>query len=538
MTIATLLKAALIAYGLLLGGAFLFLRFYPELAGRTVFEWGRQAIAIAGSLDQVEGVERDQVANAPVELLGLGFGDRLSRIAGEVRREVEALARAAADQARGEAVAAAEAELADLERRLAEADAVVIAASEALVPAAPPPAAAMQIAEPDIESSALVRAAASRLESARAAEDGARSALAARIQSFLADRRRRQALAQLRVATRRLAGGEGEGVEIAVENAGPLAVTGIVLTLARAGQPVATFAGRAVLASERTPLNFVPEIANEFNEKIIGLPPKYQWRMVLPVDPALDGRAGGFTAEVVDAEFAEPARLERTGPYGTGMRMWAYAETPLADLFAEDLDRAAPRFVEALAVTQAEQAVAAATTELGAVRTAVKAALLQRTEAAQEEGAPERRARAEEAAERLRLAQDARDALAAERDDLVARIGRVRAGTEPVLLTDRIVGNGWTEALDRIKRSIAARITEARLEERRSATRADAGGAFRFGDLTAGTYYIYSSLPESSGAGLHYLQRVRLQEDGGVVTEPPLTMSQEEFLYGAMDAGS
>ena len=78
--------------------------------------------------------------------------------------------------------------------------------------------------------------------------------------------------AQLRVSSRRLAEAEGGGIEVTFDNAGPLAVTRIALVLTSAGQPVATLEGRAVLASERTPLRFTPEIVNEYNEKILGLP--------------------------------------------------------------------------------------------------------------------------------------------------------------------------------------------------------------------------------------------------------------------------
>ena len=51
MTVATLLKAALLAYGVFLGAAFVYLRLYPEVASRTIFEWGSRAVAVSGTLE-------------------------------------------------------------------------------------------------------------------------------------------------------------------------------------------------------------------------------------------------------------------------------------------------------------------------------------------------------------------------------------------------------------------------------------------------------------------------------------------------------
>jgi hypothetical protein len=541
MTLATLLKAALVAYGLMLGGAFLFLRLYPELASRTVFEWGREAASIAGTLVPTEGVDRPWLANVPVELLGSGFGDRLARIAGEARREIEAMARAAAEEARQEALAVAETELAAAERRLLKADEALVAASAALAPSAPPPGALEPAPVYDPERDPDVISAVARVESARAAEEETRQALQARAESFLVERRREQARHQLRVASRRLTEAEGGGIELTVENGGPLAVTRIVLALASAGQPVATYGGRAVLASEGTPLGFAPEIVNEYEEKITGLPPKLEWRLLLPLDRALEGRPGAFTVEVLDAEFADAGSLERASPYGAGTRVWAYPQVSQAELFAADLSAAAPRFVETLAMTQAERRAATAEADLLQARARAeeraRLVLLAERAARQPPAQPDASADAEEAAAQLREAQAARDRWAGERDEIQARIGRIREGTETALLSDRVNDGRWEEALDRVKRAIAAKLSEARLDERRDTARTDESGAFRFTGLPAGTYYLYSPLTDPSGAVLHYVQRLRFMEDGGIVFEPPLAMSQEQFLHGALEAG-
>lgn len=543
MTIAMLLKAALVTYGLLLGGAFVFIRFYPALANRTVFEWSREAASIAGTLVPTDGVERAWLANAPVELLAPGFGDCLARIAGEARREIEEMARAAAEQAREEALAAAQAELAAADRQLVEADEALVAAAAALAPAAPPPADPVSPpVTPDPQRDPAILSAAARLESARAAEGDAREALRARVESFLADRRREQARLQLRVSSRRLAEAEGGGMQISVENVGPMAVTRMVLALASAGQPVAAVGGRAVLAPERTPLSFAPEIANEYSEKIMGLPPGFEWRMVLPLDGALEGRPEAFAAEVLDAEFADSGTLERASPYGAGVRIWSYPQSTPADLFAGDLRTASPQFPEALAVTQAERQAATAEADLQQARAQAEARArpgrVAAESAAQEPSLdPHRHGKADAAATRLLQAQAARDRLAAERDEIEARIGRIRAGTETALLSDRINDWRWEDALGRIKRSMAAKILEARLDERRDTARTDESGGFRFTGLPAGTYFVYSPLADPAGATLHYLQRLQFRQDGKIVFEPPVTMSQEQFLYGALEAG-
>lgn len=541
MTIATLLKAALVAYGLLLGGAFIFLRLYPELASRTVFELGSRAAAIAGSLTPIEGFERASLANVPVELLGPRFGARLAQIAVEARRQVEDMARAAANEARQEALKTAERQLAEAERRLAEADAAVLAASEALVPAASPLPTAEPVSVFHPERDPAVLAASERLAGARATEEAAREALKLRMQSFFLERRRGQAQAQLRVVPRLVTESEGGGIEIAVENAGPMAVTRIVLALASAGQPVATFGGRAVLASERAPLSFAPEILNEYDEKIQGLPPNFTWRMVLPIDRALEGRIGDFSVRILDAEFADADRLERASPYGSGVRLWAYPPSSPAELFAEDWRNSAPRFVEALALTQAEHASAAEEANLIQAKSAAeeRARSLEEARGANHDAdAADRRAKAEEAVSQLRAAEAGKDRVFAQRVEILARIERIRAGTEAVVPANRIEEGAWEEGLRNVKRFIAAAIHSARLQELRSETRSDESGGFRFIGLSAGTYYLYSPLVDSSGATLHYMQRIQLQDDGGIVLEPPLAMSQEEFLHGAIEAGS
>lgn len=543
MTVATLLKAALLAYGLLLGGAFLYLKLYPEVANRTVFEWGKRVIAVSGTLAPADGIDRAWLANVPVELLGPGFGDRLAAIAGETRREVEELARAAAARVRKEALAAAQTELVAAERRLAEADDAVVAASAALIPAAPaPPAPPEPVTIPNPERDPAVIAAAGRLAAARAADEAAQQALKSRVLAFFAERRREQARAQLRVATRRLTDAEGGGIEIAVDNAGPMAVTQIVLALDLSGEPIATFGGRAVLASERTPLRFAPEIVNEYNEKILGLPPRFQWRMVLPLDRALEGRPGGFSVDVLNAEFADAARLERASPYGSGVRVWAYRGASPADLFAEEFRAAAPRFPEAPVLAEAERAVAAAAAGLAqAMGAAEERAQIARREAVRPKYdvfAGDRQAKAMEAAARLRAAEAERERLSSRRGEILKRIEGIRAGTEVVVVVERVSDRDWGASLDRVKRSIAEKIAAARTEARRAETHSDAGGGFRFSGLPAGTYYLYSPLTEAEGATLHYLQRLELQEDGDTVFEPPVTMSQEEFLHGVMEAGT
>lgn len=543
MTVATLLKAALLAYGLLLGGAFLYVRLYPEVASRTVFEWGKRVIAVSGTLAPADGIDRAWLANVPVELLVPGFGDRLAAIAGETRREVEELAHATAARAREQALAAAQTEFGTAERRLAEADDAVVAASADLIPAAPaPPAPPEPVAIPDPEHDPAVIAAARRLAAARAADEAAKQALTSRVHAFFAERRREQARAQLRVAVRRLTEAEGGGLEIAVDNAGPMAVTQMVLVLDLSGQPVATFGGQAVLASERTPLRFTPEIVNEYNEKILGLPPRFQWRMILPLDRALDGRLGGFSVDVLDAEFAEAARLERKTPYGSSVRVWAYPTALPDDLFAEDFRAAAPRFPEAPALAEAERAVAAAAAGLAQAQAAAEErAQIARRDAARPKYdvfAADRQAKAMEAAARLRAAEAERERLSSQRDEILKRIERIRAGSEAVVLAERVSDRDWQGSLDRIKRSIAKKIAAARTDTRRAETRSDTDGGFRFSGLSAGTYYLYSPLTDAEGATLHYLQRLELREDGGTVFEPPVTMSQEEFLYGIMEAGT
>ncbi|MDF2764679.1 MAG: hypothetical protein K0S81_1673 [Rhodospirillales bacterium] len=547
MTLATLLKAALVAYGLLLGGAFVFIRFYPDLAGRTVFEWRRGAASIAGSLSPVSGVDRAWLGGVPVELLDPGFGDRLAQIAGDARREIEALARAAAEEARQQAVAAAEAELSEAERRLGQAEQALAGAS-VQPPSEPAPVSAGTGLEPalfDPAQDRAVLAAAGRLESARVARASAGEALDARARSFLAELQRDQAVRQLRASSRRLAEMDGGGIEIALDNAGPLAVTQLVLALSSQGQPVATLGGRAVLASKSTGVSFVPEIVNEYNEKILGLPPKFQWRMILPLDPALEGRPGGLSVDVLEAEFADPAALERSTPYGSGMRVWSYPQAAAAGLFEEGLRSAAPRFPETQRLADAERAVAVAEVELVQARAAaeerarlahyVAAGPSTAQLAADEAG---RQAKAEQAAARLRAAEDERDRRRAERDEILFRLDRIRSGTEPVLLSDRISDEGWQASLEQVKRSIATRILEARAQELRGATRTDPSGAFRFTGAPFGTYYLYSLLAEPSGRALHYLQRIESGEEGETVFEPPVVMSPEQFLQGAMEAGS
>jgi hypothetical protein len=319
-----------------------------------------------------------------------------------------------------------------------------------------------------------------------------------------------------------------------------MAVTRIVLALASAGQPVATFGGRAVLASERTPLSFLPEILNEYDEKIQGLPPSFTWRLVLPIDRALEGRIGNFSARILDADFADADRLERASPYGSGIRLWAYPPSSPDELFAEELQSSAPRFVEALALTQAERASAAAEANLIQAKSAAeeRAQTLQEARrASYEADAADRRAQAEEAASRLRAAEAEKNRLSAERDEILARIERIRAGTEAVASAAREEG-AWEEALQNVKRFITAAIASARVQELHSKTRSDVSGGFHFVGLSAGTYYVYSPLADSSGAILHYMQRLQLQEDGGIVFEPPLATTQEEFLYGAIEAGT
>lgn len=549
MTLATLLKAALVAYGLLLGGAFVFIRFYPDLAGRTVFEWRRGAASIAGSLSPVSGVERAWLGSVPVELLGPGFGDRLAQIAGDARREIEALARAAAEEARQQAVAAAEAELSEAERRLSQAEQALAGAS-LQPPSEPPPASAAMGLKPalalfDPAQDPAVLAAAGRLESARAARGTAGEALEARARSILAGLGRDQAVRQLRASSRRLAETDGGGIEIVLDNAGPLAVTQLVLALSSQGQPVATLGGRAVLASQPTGVSFVPEIVNEYNEKILGLPPKFQWRMILPLDPALEGRPEGLSVDVLEAEFADPATLERSTPYGSGMRVWSYPQAAAADLFEEGLRSAAPRFPETQRLAEAERAVAMAELELVQARAAAEErarlahyAAIGPAPAQLAAHDAERQAKAEQTAARLRAAEDERDRRRAERNEILIRLDRIRSGTEPVLLSDRISDEGWKASLEQVKRSIATRILKARAQELRGATRTDPSGAFRFTGAPSGTYYLYSLLAEPSGRALHYLQRIESGEEGETVFEPPVVMSPEQFLQGAMEAGS
>lgn len=145
---------------------------------------------------------------------------------------------------------------------------------------------------------------------------------------------------------------------------------------------------------------------------------------------------------------------------------------------------------------------------------------------------------AEQAAARLRAAEDERDQRRAEYDEIMFRLDRIRSGTEPVLLSDRISDEGWQASLEQVKRSIAARILEARAQELRGASRTDASGAFRFTGAPSGTYYLYSQLAEPSGRALHYLQRIEAGEEGETVFEPPVVMSPEQFLQGAIEAGS
>ncbi|HXV26210.1 MAG TPA: hypothetical protein VED46_18385 [Alphaproteobacteria bacterium] len=541
MTIATLLKAALVAYGLLLGGAFIFLRFYPELASRTIFELGNRAIAVAGSLAPVQGIDQTLFANVSVELLGPAFGARLAQIAVEARRQVEDVALAAADEARQAALKTAEMELAAIEERLAKADEAVLAASERLVPAASlsPPAEPADVLALELDPAVL--AAGERLAGARATEEAAREALKLRMQSFFLERRREQVQAQLQVVPRMLAEAEGGGIELAVENAGPMAVTRIVLSLSSAGQPIANLSGRAVLASEPTPLSFTPEIVNEYDEKILGLPPRITWRVVLPLDQALAGRIDSLSARILDAEFADADQLERASPYGSGMRLWAYPKSSPADLFAAELHAAAPGFLEALALTQAERASAVAEANL----TQVKSAAEERARAQQDvrrgnfdADAVERQAKAKEATSRLKTAEAEKDRLSLQRAEILARIERIRAKTEAVPPTNSAEEGTLKEALRNVKSSIESAILEARAQELRSKTHSDESGGFRFVDLPAGAYYLYSPLTDVSGATLHYMQRLQVQKDGGIVFEPPLATSQEEFLYGAIEAGT
>ncbi len=543
MTVATLLKTALVVYGLFLGGAFLFLRLYPEVASRTVFEWGKRAVGISGTLAPAEGIDRMRRANLPVELLDVRFGDRLSGIAGEVRREVEELARATAAHAREEALAAAAAELAAAERRLAQADDAVVAASAALIPAAPaPPAPEKPMVIPDPAQDPSVIAARDRLALAHAESEAAKEALKSRVHVFFAERRREQARRQLRAAARQLSGAEGGGIEITVDNAGPLATTEIMLALDLAGQPIAALDGRAVLASEPTPLRFVPEIVNEYNEKILGLPPRFQWRTILPVDRALDRRGGGVSVSVLDAAFAVADRLERKTPYGSSIRVWAYSEAAPADLFADDFRKAAPRFPETLRLSMGERAVAAAAAALAQTKAAAEErAQIARREAARPKHdvfAADRQAKAMEAEARLRAAEAERDRFSSQRDQILARIERIRIGTEAANLPERIRDRDLGDWLERVKRSIAEKIAAARVLARRAETRSHAEGSYGFSGLPAGTYYLYSPLEDAEGATLHYLQRLELREDGATVFEPPVTMSQEEFLYAIMESGS
>ena len=546
MTVAMLFKVAVVGYGVMLGAGFLYLRFHPETASRTLFEWGSRMTVVAGTLAPAGGLDRSWLRDVAVELLGPGFGNRLTMIAGETRDEVEAMAQATLDRARADRLAVASRELELLDRRLTVAEAAIVAAAANLAPSASialPAAAPQPQREEDPAMDPAVRAAAGRLQESRQALDAAETALKERAKSFLAERRRQQAEEQLKVQLRKLDAAEGGGLEITVENGGPYAVTSLALSAPMGERAQALIeAGDQPGSAERV-LRLTPEIVNEYNEKIKGLPPRFSWRIRIPLAPELEGGAGAPVAQLRDAELAPADKLERASPYGSGMRIWSYPQTSASELFADDLREAAARFEEAAAVNAAEQEVAHAKAALDEARAAVR----ERTERARQyvawprpeavEAEPETDAL--EAAERLAAAQAERDRLAAEREAIQTRIDAIRNGTagDVVAASPQAHEESLTQRLAEVKAALGRKIAAAREDARLRATRSDATGAFRFEDLQPGTYFIYSALGDPA-APIHYLQRIELREDGRAGFDAPVVMTAEEFLHGIVEAGT
>jgi hypothetical protein len=536
MTVATLVKTALLAYGVLVGAAFLYLRLYPEVAGRTVFEWRNRLPSIAGALVPAGGVEQSWLKDVPVDLLDGSFATQLSLIAADARTSVEAMARKEADRLQERAVSAVSDQLTALDRRLSRLDAGIVAAAAAVEPAAPldPTAAAG-----GRDSEPAAGAAGERAAQSHAARLEAEARLASRVRAYLSERRREQALRQLRIEVRRSAASEGGGIEIRADNSGPFAVTGISLSLSLDGEPVALLDGRIVPANNRAPWRFAPEIVNEYDDKILGLPPRSLWRTHVPLDAALEGRGGAVSAELLDADFADADRLERATPYGSGMRVWAYPEAASSELFADDLKEAAAHFQESALLAEAKRAEAAAAAELAAAQ---KAASERRASAEHHAAADATAAAAErsaKAAGSLAAAQAERERLAAERAALAARLDRLRAGAagEAAVLAVRPSEEALSGMVATVTAALSDRIAAARDQTRLAETRSDETGAYRFGGIAPGTYYIYSPLRAADGARVNYLQRVRLDEDGDVVLDPPVVMTPGEFLHGILEAG-